>query len=239
MRYPPDGGRGLALSTRGAGLGALGHTDIQAINRRILGIIQIESPSAVEHAAEIAAIDGVDVLFVGPTDLSHSLGVPGRFDDPGYLAALERVTTAAEARRQGGRDPAARPRLPCPSTATSGSGSSASARTGRSSATERGPCWTPPGADPRRPRPPDRRVEPSFVGHAHGQRRRPLGRRPGLGDHDADEDQRAARRAGPASGPPGTGSPPARSSRSARRWRSATHAPRRRAGLRHRTSGWR
>ena len=77
MRYPPDGGRGLALSTRGAGLGELGHTDIQAINRRILGIIQVESPSAVEHAAEIAAIDGVDVLFVGPTDLSHSLGVPG------------------------------------------------------------------------------------------------------------------------------------------------------------------
>ncbi len=97
MRYPPDGGRGLALSTRGAGLGELGHMDIQAINRRILGIIQIESPSAVEHAAEIAAIDGVDVLFVGPTDLSHSLGVPGRFDDPGYLAALERVTSAAEA----------------------------------------------------------------------------------------------------------------------------------------------
>ena len=97
MRYPPDGVRGLALSTRGAGLGELGHTDIQAINRRILGIIQIESPSAVEHAPEIAAIDGVDVLFVGPTDLSHSLGVPGRFDDPGYLAALERVTTAAEA----------------------------------------------------------------------------------------------------------------------------------------------
>jgi 4-hydroxy-2-oxoheptanedioate aldolase len=97
MRYPPDGGRGLALSTRGAGLGELGHTDIQVINRRILGIIQIESPSAVEHAPEIASIDGVDVLFVGPTDLSHSLGVPGRFDDRGYLAALERVTTAAEA----------------------------------------------------------------------------------------------------------------------------------------------
>ena len=89
--------RGLALSTRGAGLGELGHTDVQAINRRILGIIQIESPSAVEHAAEIAAIDGVDVLFVGPTDLSHSLGVPGRFDDPTYLGALERVVTEAEA----------------------------------------------------------------------------------------------------------------------------------------------
>ena len=97
MRYPPDGGRGLALSTRGAGLGELGHDDVRAVNRRILGIIQVESPSAVEHAAEIAAIDGVDVLFVGPTDLSHSLGVPGRFDDPRYLDALRAVTAATEA----------------------------------------------------------------------------------------------------------------------------------------------
>jgi 2-keto-3-deoxy-L-rhamnonate aldolase RhmA len=96
MRYPPDGVRGLALSTRGAGAGELGHTDIQAINRRVLGIIQIESRSAVQHAEEIAAIDGVDVLFVGPTDLSHSLGVPGAFDDPGYLDALRRVVAAAD-----------------------------------------------------------------------------------------------------------------------------------------------
>jgi 2-keto-3-deoxy-L-rhamnonate aldolase RhmA len=97
MRYPPDGTRGLALSTRGAGLGERAHADVREINPHIFGIIQIESPSAVEHAAEIAAIDGVDVLFVGPADLSHSLGIPGRFDDPGYLAALERVVTAAEA----------------------------------------------------------------------------------------------------------------------------------------------
>ena len=97
MRYQPDGTRGLALLTRGAGLGELGHTGIQAINRRILGIIQIESRSAVEHAAEIAAIDGVDVLFVGPTDLSHSLGIPGAFDDPAYLDALRHVVTSTEA----------------------------------------------------------------------------------------------------------------------------------------------
>ncbi len=97
MRYPPDGGRGLALSTRGAGLGELGHTQVQAINRRILGVIQVESKSAVEHAAEIADIDGVDVLFVGPTDLSHSLGIPGQFDDPLYLDAIRHVATTAEA----------------------------------------------------------------------------------------------------------------------------------------------
>jgi 4-hydroxy-2-oxoheptanedioate aldolase len=96
MRYPPDGMRGLALSTRGAGLGELGHADIGAVNQRITGIIQVESPSAVEHADEIAAIDGADVLFVGPTDLSHSMGIPGQFDDPRFRAALERVVAAAD-----------------------------------------------------------------------------------------------------------------------------------------------
>jgi 2-keto-3-deoxy-L-rhamnonate aldolase RhmA len=97
MRYPPDGTRGLALSTRGAGLGERAHADVPAVNAQITGVIQIESPSAVEDAAAIAAIDGVDVLFVGPTDLSHSLGVPGRFDDPRYLDAISHVATVAEA----------------------------------------------------------------------------------------------------------------------------------------------
>lgn len=97
MRYPPDGLRGLALATRGAGLGERQHADIRAINEQVVGIIQIESPSAVDRASEIAALDGVDVLFVGPTDLSHSLGVPGQFTSPIYLAALESVVSAANA----------------------------------------------------------------------------------------------------------------------------------------------
>ncbi len=96
MRYAPDGARGLALGTRGAGLGERAHGDVRSINARVLGIIQIESRSAVETAAEIAAIDGVDVLFVGPTDLSHALGMPGRFTDPGYLEAITSVVAAAE-----------------------------------------------------------------------------------------------------------------------------------------------
>jgi 2-dehydro-3-deoxyglucarate aldolase/4-hydroxy-2-oxoheptanedioate aldolase len=44
---------------------------------------------------EIAALDGVDVLFVGPRDLSHDLGVPGDVTAPSYLAALDRVRAAA------------------------------------------------------------------------------------------------------------------------------------------------
>jgi 4-hydroxy-2-oxoheptanedioate aldolase len=94
LRYPPAGVRGVALRTRGAGMGSRGHGQVGEVNELTLGIIQIESASAVAEVDHIAAIDGVDVLFVGPTDLSHSLGVPGQFSDPTYLAALDTVVTA-------------------------------------------------------------------------------------------------------------------------------------------------
>jgi 4-hydroxy-2-oxoheptanedioate aldolase len=98
LRYPPDGQRGVALLTRGARLGAVAHGDVGALNRDIVGIVQIETPSALREADEIAALDGVDVLFVGPADLSHSLGVPGQFGDATYLAALRSVVSACRAR---------------------------------------------------------------------------------------------------------------------------------------------
>lgn len=95
LRYPPVGARGVALRTRGAGMGTLAHGDVaRVVNERIVGIVQIESAGAVAAADEIAALDEVDVLFVGPADLSHSLGVPGQFGDPGYLDALGTVVAA-------------------------------------------------------------------------------------------------------------------------------------------------
>jgi 2-dehydro-3-deoxyglucarate aldolase/4-hydroxy-2-oxoheptanedioate aldolase len=97
LRYPPDGDRGVALMARAGGYGTLSHAGVAEINRRVLGIVQIESGTAVEQAAEIAAEDGADVLFVGPTDLTHSLGIPGDFADPAYDGALERVLAACEA----------------------------------------------------------------------------------------------------------------------------------------------
>jgi 2-keto-3-deoxy-L-rhamnonate aldolase RhmA len=97
LRYPPVGARGVALRTRGAGLGALTHENVaRVVNERIVGIVQIESVGAVAAADEIAALDEVDVLFAGPADLSHALGVPGRFDDPVYLEALRTVVAATE-----------------------------------------------------------------------------------------------------------------------------------------------
>ena len=83
LRYPPVGSRGVALRTRGGGMGSLGHADVaRVVNERIVGIVQIEAAGTVADADAIAALDEVDVLFVGPADLSHSLGIPGRFDEP-------------------------------------------------------------------------------------------------------------------------------------------------------------
>ena len=94
MRFPPDGIRGIALSTRGAGMSEVAHADVHRHNARPLGVFQVESPVAVANAAQIAAIDGVDVLFVGPADLSHSMGIPGEIGNPDFLAALETVSAA-------------------------------------------------------------------------------------------------------------------------------------------------
>lgn len=97
LRFPPVGVRGVALRTRGADMGALSHADVaRVVNERVVGIVQIESRALVEAADEIAALAEVDVLFVGPADLSHGLGVPGQFDDPGYLEALRTVVAATE-----------------------------------------------------------------------------------------------------------------------------------------------
>jgi 2-keto-3-deoxy-L-rhamnonate aldolase RhmA len=97
LRYPPAGVRGVALRTRGAGFGALSHADLaRVVNERIVGVIQVESTAIVAAADEIAELDGVDVMFVGPADLSHALGTPGRFDDPAYLEAIAAVVAACQ-----------------------------------------------------------------------------------------------------------------------------------------------
>jgi 4-hydroxy-2-oxoheptanedioate aldolase len=95
LRYPPRGDRGVATYNRACRFGL----DPDALFRaddEILGIVQIESARAVGNAAEIAAVDGVDVLFVGPRDLSHDLGVPGQVTAPEYREALGRVLRAAQ-----------------------------------------------------------------------------------------------------------------------------------------------
>ena len=100
LRYPPQGVRGVASSPRATGFGTDFDDYFAAANRNLLTVTQIETARAVQNAKQIAAVDGVDVLFVGPMDLSLSVGMPGRFEDPDYRAILARVASIA---RDGGK----------------------------------------------------------------------------------------------------------------------------------------
>jgi 2-keto-3-deoxy-L-rhamnonate aldolase RhmA len=96
LRYPPAGDRGVATYNRACGFG-LRPEALDTANDSIVGIVQIESVQALENVEAIAATAEVDVLFVGPRDLSHALGIPGRVDAPEFGAALARVLAAARA----------------------------------------------------------------------------------------------------------------------------------------------
>lgn len=94
MRYPPQGVRGVAKMNRAAGFGEDFDDYFANANQKLLTIVQLETPEAIENAEAIAAVDGVDVLFVGPADLSVSMGVPMQFSHPDFQAALDKVTQA-------------------------------------------------------------------------------------------------------------------------------------------------
>ena len=94
MHYPGRGVRGVAFSNRACMYGTNMRPYMEG-SANLLTIVQIESPQAVGNADAIAALDGVDVLFVGPTDLSHSMGVLGQFDAPEFVRAIENTVQAA------------------------------------------------------------------------------------------------------------------------------------------------
>jgi 2-keto-3-deoxy-L-rhamnonate aldolase RhmA len=65
-----------------------------AINAEVLTVVMIETAQAVENAADIAAVDGIDVLLIGSFDLTTDLGVPGRMDHPKLIEAYQTVANA-------------------------------------------------------------------------------------------------------------------------------------------------
>jgi 2-dehydro-3-deoxyglucarate aldolase/4-hydroxy-2-oxoheptanedioate aldolase len=97
-RYPPAGGR------RGAAFG-FAHDDFEggdvvakmkAIHERTLVIAMIETRSGLENVDAIAAVPGVDVLWLGHFDLSNFLGIPGDFANPVFQDAIRRISGAAK-----------------------------------------------------------------------------------------------------------------------------------------------
>ena len=97
-RYPPAGRRGAAFG--------FAHDDysggdvvakMAALNHRTLTIAQIETDEGLSNVEAIAAVPGVDVLWVGQFDLSNFMGIPGQFEHPAFNSALDRVVAACAA----------------------------------------------------------------------------------------------------------------------------------------------
>ena len=99
-RYPPVGRRGAAFGFAQCDyLGGDVDEKIRIAHERTLVIAQIETEHGLANVEEIAAVDGIDVLWVGHFDLSNFMGIPGRFNDPRFDAAMRKVVEAC--RRHG------------------------------------------------------------------------------------------------------------------------------------------
>ncbi len=98
MKYTPQGSRGVALGIAhdryapGPVLEKLAEA-----NQRTVCLVLIETKEGIANVDEIAAVEGVDVLWIGHFDLSCSLGIPGQFEHPEFLSAVEKVVAAGQA----------------------------------------------------------------------------------------------------------------------------------------------
>ena len=96
-RYPPDGNRSVAGGRAPTAYGTSAPEYFQHANREVLALIQIEHIDAVERADEILAVPGLDGVFIGPSDLSASMGLPPTLSqtDDRFMAAVRRVRDVA------------------------------------------------------------------------------------------------------------------------------------------------
>ena len=102
VKYHPLGDRSLAAGVRSSsyGFGLSMSEYAEASNRETLVCVQLEEGEAVKNVEEIMAVEGVDVFFVGPSDLSQSLGYPGRPDTPEVREAMEHVFSSVRAAKK-------------------------------------------------------------------------------------------------------------------------------------------
>lgn len=95
-KYPPEGRRGVGFC-RANSYGVTLEENVQRANEDILVCVQMEHVEAVRNIGEILAVEGVDVAFVGPYDLSASMGYTGQFERREFRDAMSRVLSACNA----------------------------------------------------------------------------------------------------------------------------------------------
>ncbi|KAH7139576.1 Pyruvate/Phosphoenolpyruvate kinase-like domain-containing protein [Dendryphion nanum] len=96
-KFPPQGVRGQGSAFPAIGHGLTTPEYMKSANETIITMIQIETKAGVENVEEIAAVPGVDLVFIGPNDLAQSLlgYVPARGDEPEFVAAVDKIINAA------------------------------------------------------------------------------------------------------------------------------------------------
>jgi 2-keto-3-deoxy-L-rhamnonate aldolase RhmA len=95
-RYPPQGVRGMAGSSRATRYGTIPNY-FRSANENIGVIVQIETPHAIEQIDAMAAIDGIDAMFIGPADLSAAMGHIGQLTHPAVLDLMARAVQRCKA----------------------------------------------------------------------------------------------------------------------------------------------
>jgi len=91
-KYPPMGDRGVGLRRAHSMYGRVDATEyLKQANEDTFIAVQAENSKAIENLEEIAAVPGIDCIFVGPSDLSVSLGIPGQVTHPREVKAIDRV----------------------------------------------------------------------------------------------------------------------------------------------------
>ena len=101
-KYYPLGNRGVSLFRPHTGFEKIDSavSYMKERNEENLLILQIESPKAVENVEKMLDVEGIDAVFVGPNDLSQSMGIMGQTSHPDFLAAIDRVIGAAKKRNK-------------------------------------------------------------------------------------------------------------------------------------------
>ncbi|KAL4776492.1 Pyruvate/Phosphoenolpyruvate kinase-like domain-containing protein [Aspergillus nidulans var. acristatus] len=96
-KFPPQGVRGQGSAFPAIGHGLTTPEYMKSANETIITMIQIETKDGVENVEEICAVEGVDMVFIGPNDLAMSLlgYVPARGNEPVFVEAVEKVIAAA------------------------------------------------------------------------------------------------------------------------------------------------
>jgi 2-keto-3-deoxy-L-rhamnonate aldolase RhmA len=95
FRYPPRGSRSWGGAPAAFGYRAPGNAEAQAaLNASILIVAMIESPEAVSNAHAIAAVEGIDILLIGTSDLTAEMGISGQVNHPSVRQAYETVSAA-------------------------------------------------------------------------------------------------------------------------------------------------